>query len=657
MSLHASRLRTDCSDFLDIDVLPMINHSYYNNFDDELLRARYVSLMPYVPVVIVAAVVAMLTQISVFQDSEPFIWAFVVPGILTLGSAAVFVYWFFHRKERPQGEVVRSRLQFFATLLMVAGIATVICDLHLLQSSSGCSRYFLIVQMTLYGICFPFLLVSLGRPAYLYNVLLIGTTLAYMLVARIEYSQPFSFMILVFEIGMLIAMYRRNKSFDTLFYSSLHAQKLASENARLANIDMLTELPNRRQFFATIKAQTLDSLKVEGKSFAIGIIDLDKFKLVNDSHGHRVGDAVLGEIARRLANYEHCHHPIHFYRLGGDEFAFHKFFEGDEAALKQLGQSLISLIEQPVMVEGLLFSLSASIGIAVFPEVDDTTEKLYEYADYALYQAKNSGRGHPELFSARHLERLQSRVQIERALQVAQIAKEFFLVYQPIVEVATGRTIAFESLARWRSPALGMVSPCVFIPVAESVGVISQITLALFAQALQAMRSWPPTVGISFNLSAHDVTNDQVVQDLIVMIHASGLDASRITFELTETALLQDFVSSRKNIELLRAIGVSLALDDFGTGYSSLSHVQGLPLNKIKVDRSFVHDMETNPKSKMIVRSILALSQGIGVDCVVEGAESEQQIALLTAMGCQTIQGFYYASPMAEPEIANYLQG
>lgn len=633
----------------------MISIRYYHYFDEDLLRARYFSLLPYVPVVIVAAVVAMLTQISVFHATEPLLWSFVIPAGLTVVSAGVFVYWFFHRKEQPESIVVRRRLQFFASLLIVAGLSTIVCDLHLLQHSAGCSRYFLIVQMTLYGICFPFLLVSLGRPAYLYNLMLIATTVVYLLYADVEYAQPFAFMILVFEAGMLTAMNRRNKSFDSLVFSSLHAQKLAKENARLANVDILTELPNRRQFFAAIHAQSLDHLKATGSRFAIGIIDLDKFKLVNDSHGHRVGDLVLVEIARRLNEYSECHHPISFYRLGGDEFAFHKHFAGDMAALNTLGQSLIQSIEQPVAVEGLVFHLSASIGIAVFPDVEESTEKLYEYADYALYQAKNSGRGHPEVFSSQHLGSLQARVRVERALRGADLHQEFFAAFQPIVNTMVKTPVAFECLARWHHPEIGLVKPNVFIPVAESIGLISSITLVLFDKAIQAMRDWPEEVGLSFNLSANDITNDKVIHALIQKVADSGLRAQRFTFELTETALLQDFVSTRKHIELLREAGVALALDDFGTGYSSLSHVQGLPLNKIKVDRSFVHDIETNPKSRMIVSSILILCQGIGIDCVVEGAESKSQIALLQSMGCQIIQGFYYAQPMSAYAIADFL--
>lgn len=633
----------------------MISIRYYNYFDEDLLRARYFSLLPYVPVVIVAAVVAMLTQISVFHSTEPFLWSFVIPGLLTVVSAGVFVYWFFHRKEQPDIAIVRRRLQFFASLLVVAGITTIICDLHLLQHSAGYSRYFLIVQMTLYGICFPFLLVSLGRPAYIYNLMLITTTVFYLLYADVEYAQPFAFMILVFEAGMLAAMHRRNKGFDSLVFSSLHAQQLAKENARLANVDILTGLPNRRQFFAAIKAQSLDHLKTTGMRFAIGIIDLDRFKLVNDSHGHRVGDLVLIEIARRLSEYDGCHQPISFYRLGGDEFAFHKHFGGDEAGLKSLGQALIALIEQPVSVEGLVFHLSASTGIAVFPDVDDSTEKLYEYADYALYQAKNSGRGHPELFSPQHLGSLQARTQTERALRAAYIRQEFSTVFQPIVNTTANHPVAFECLARWHSPVIGEVTPNEFIPVAESIGLISNITLVLFEKAIQAMRDWPEQVGLSFNLSANDITNDKVIHDLIRMIADCGVEAQRFTFELTETALLQDYLSTRNNIELLRQAGVALALDDFGTGYSSLSHVQGLPLNKIKVDRSFVHDIETNPKSKMIVSSILVLCRGIGIDCVVEGAESKSQIELLQAMGCHIIQGFYYAQPMNAQSIPAFL--
>jgi predicted signal transduction protein with EAL and GGDEF domain len=302
-----------------------------------------------------------------------------------------------------------------------------------------------------------------------------------------------------------------------------------------------------------------------------------------------------------------------------------------------------------------VFHLSASTGIAVFPDVDESTEKLYEYADYALYQAKNSGRGHPEVFSLQHLGSLQARIQIERALRGADIRQEFFTVFQPIVNTMANTPVAFECLARWHSPQIGLVTPNVFIPVAESIGLISNITLVLFEKAIQAMHTWPEQVGLSFNLSANDITSDKVIHALIQKVADSGVDAQRFTFELTETALLQDFISTRKNIELLRKAGVALALDDFGTGYSSLSHVQGLPLNKIKVDRSFVHDIETNPKSKMIVSSILVLCQGIGIDCVVEGAESPSQIALLQAMGCHIIQGFYYAQPMGEHAIADFL--
>lgn len=629
---------------------------YYDNFDDELIQARYVSLLPYVPVVILAATGSLLTQVASFGKAGPFFWSILIPLGLTLVSTNVFIYWLIHRKETPDISTIRKRMNFCATLLILAGLATISCAISLLQHTTGYSQYFLILEMALYGMLFPFILVNLGVPAYLYNLLLISTTLIFTLYLNVAFAKPLAFMIFMFEIGMLSAMHSRTKGFDSLVFSSIRASKLATENEHLANLDTMTELPNRRQFFSIIKSQQLEELKASNSRFVVGIIDLDKFKLVNDAYGHNVGDLILMEVAHRLQAFKLCVNKVHFYRLGGDEFAFHKKFDGDDSALKKLGAALVTEIEKPIHIDSFVFNLSACIGIATFPDVSISHEQLYPYADYALHYAKSIGHGRTELFSDLHLLRLMTRTKIEQALRQSDPCRDFSLVFQPIIHLKTGLPIAFECLARWESVELGNISPVTFIPIAENVGMVSIITLVLFEKAILAMREWPDNLGLSFNLSANDIINDKVIKDILLMVHESKLSPERFTFELTETALLQDFNATRKNIELLREHGLVVSLDDFGTGYSSLSHVQNLSLSKIKVDKSFVNDIETNSKSKMIVSSILELCSGIGVDCVVEGAETASQVDLLQTMGCTIIQGYFFSKPMTQVDVLRYIQ-
>ncbi|OYW80942.1 MAG: GGDEF-domain containing protein, partial [Asticcacaulis sp. 32-58-5] len=264
--------------------------------------------------------------------------------------------------------------------------------------------------------------------------------------------------------------------------------------------------------------------------------------------------------------------------------------------------------------------------------------------------------GQTVLFSQAHEKLILEHSVVEQALQAADLQCELSVVYQPIVDARTGRIAAFEALARWQSPFLGAIGPDRFIPIAERAGLIRPMTKVLIQKALKAAASWPDHVRISINLSAQDISVAEGVVQIIACVNQSGVDPKRIDFEITETSITSDFAQARRAIDALKALGCGISLDDFGTGYSSLSHVHRLPLDKIKVDKSFISDLETNPASLKIVRSLIVLCQDMGLTCVIEGVETEAQYEILTELGGDYIQGWYFSKPMSGDLVLRYME-
>ncbi|WP_322990471.1 EAL domain-containing protein, partial [Hoeflea sp.] len=264
-------------------------------------------------------------------------------------------------------------------------------------------------------------------------------------------------------------------------------------------------------------------------------------------------------------------------------------------------------------------------------------------------------RGHPLLFTEQHMVEIEQNTRIEQALLNADLNAELTVFYQPIIAIDTGKTMAFEALARWTSPVLGNVPPSDFIPVAERAGLISEMTRILLKKALTTASHWPDNVGLSFNLSAHDISSSQAVSLIVGTILASGVDPKRLDLELTETAMLHDFAQAKAAIDMLKLLGCGIALDDFGTGYSSLSQLHALPLTKIKIDRSFVSNLDRNPASYKIVKSLLALSTDMGLGCVVEGVETKEELAALNILGGRLVQGYFYSPPVPASELERFL--
>ncbi|MDZ7603154.1 MAG: EAL domain-containing protein [Hoeflea sp.] len=428
-------------------------------------------------------------------------------------------------------------------------------------------------------------------------------------------------------------------------------ETVSQENLRLANLDSLTGLPNRRQFFAHLD----EMFAANGeRRLAVGILDLDGFKPVNDLYGHKVGDSLLVEVGKRLAALTEDN--THIARLGGDEFALTVADCPGNEDLLALGERICAALRDPFVLAEANVQISGSIGFAVYPEMADSAHDLYERADYALYQGKRSNRGHAALFANSHVVEIEKDKRIEHALVQADLEQEIEVHFQPIVDIRTGRTIAFEALARWTSPVLGNVPPGQFIPVAERTGLIGPMTRVLLRKALASASRWPDDVGLSFNLSTHDISTSEGAVAIFAIILGSGVDPRRLDFEITETAMMYDFAQAKIAIDMLKALGCGIALDDFGTGYSSLSQLHALPLTKIKIDRSFVTDLNKNPASFKIVKSLLALSSDMGLSCVIEGVETEEEMAVLRTLGGELVQGYFYSRPMPEIDVAGFLR-
>jgi diguanylate cyclase (GGDEF)-like protein len=451
-------------------------------------------------------------------------------------------------------------------------------------------------------------------------------------------------------IAVILLNYYRD--FEALSDSKVQLQKLHDEVVHLVETDSLTQLANRRHFFAQLGESLLHSVTT-GERLTIGVLDLDGFKAVNDAFGHRAGDHVLIEVARRLRSIDKDFACIA--RLGGDEFGIIVNGEKSDAELRVIGLSICLALRVPYRIADTLAQLGGSVGFASCPDAADSAEKLYECADYALYYAKNNARGTAVLFTAGHQGEIRELSLIDQTLRHINIREELSLAFQPIVDIETGQTVACEALARWTNAQLGLVQPSTFIRAAERSGMIGPLTELLLEKALVHAIDWPAHVRLSFNLSAFDLTSPSATARIGDIIANATIDPARIDLEVTETALMQNYDRARDALTMLKETGARISLDDFGSGYSSLSYVHQLPIDKIKIDRSFVAEIEYGGAGSEIVKTIIDLCRSLNLECVVEGVETPGQAAVLRGLGCRLMQGFWFAKPMTSEMLRHHL--
>ncbi len=414
--------------------------------------------------------------------------------------------------------------------------------------------------------------------------------------------------------------------------------------------DELTGLPNRRLLSDRL-AQTLAVAKRESHIVALLYIDLDGFKLVNDSLGHTIGDKLLSQVAERLRS--RIRESDTLARLGGDEFTviLTSLRSKDDAQL--VGRSLLEVIAAPFCIEQHDITISSSIGISFFPENGPDGVSLLQQADSAMYAAKRNGKNQVMYFTAELGSLIHERLSLESQLRGAIGRGEIFLHYQPEFDVSSHRLVRFEALARWTHPTLGTISPAKFIPIAEESGLIVPMGTYLMELACKEAVRWqtlsPHAVQVAVNVSSHQFARETFVEEVAEVLRQTGLRPELLQIELTESVMLFGTERAAKTMKCLRALGVSLAIDDFGTGYSCLGYLPKLPVNALKIDRSFVNELEQRPEIAAMVHSLVTLAHNLNMQVIVEGIETPQQLEIIRRIGGNEVQGFLLGRPTADP--------
>ncbi len=407
--------------------------------------------------------------------------------------------------------------------------------------------------------------------------------------------------------------------------------------------DALTDLPNRLLVLERLCRWTQQPPDDGACGTAVLFIDIDRFKWVNDAHGHAAGDELLVHVSRILQRSVRRDDLVG--RLSGDEFIVITRTRKPEAAA-ELAQRIITAIRRPIRVAGIELSHSASVGICL-AQPGDTASLLIENADMAMYRAKALGRGRYALFQPSMREEARDRLALEEALRHAVGNGEIVCHLQPIIRLADRQLVGFEALARWKHPQKGLLPPSAFIAAAEDSGLIEGIDLWMMASASRALGRWQQLPGLehlrlSVNVSARTLSAGDLVQRLQPILTTSGIAPSRLFLEITETSLVEDIQSTASTIQGLRHLGLKLAIDDFGTGYSSLLYLKRFPVGLLKIDQSFVADLGSDPEDEAIAQAIISLAGALGVSVVAEGVETETQEARLLELGCDFAQGFLY---------------
>ena len=428
-------------------------------------------------------------------------------------------------------------------------------------------------------------------------------------------------------------------------------EQAQAQISHMARHDALTSLPNRTLFREELE-QALSMVK-PADQLAVLCLDLDHFKKINDTLGHPIGDALLSQVAARLRQCAGPNDTVA--RLGGDEFAVVQFCRGcDPSAVPALASQIVEAVAAPYEINGHQLVIGVSIGISLAPEDGDNPDALLKNADLALYRAKADGRGTYRFFEAGMDARAQARRLLELDLRLALQRNEFEVHYQPIRDIASDEIVVCEALVRWKHPLRGLIGPNQFIPLAEENGLIIKLGEWVLRTACRDAARWS-TACVAVNLSPAQFKNPDLVATVTSALGDSGLPASRLELEITESVLLQNSEATRGILHELRALGLKISLDDFGTGYSSLSYLRSFPFDKIKIDRSFVSELASSNDSLAIVRAVTGLGKSLGIVTTAEGVETDAQLEMLSREGCDQAQGYLISKPRPIAEVEDML--
>lgn len=614
----------------------------HRNSSDNLITEQFKNLRPQVPTMYVAVFINIMF-LAFVSAREIGLSAFILPGLvggLIWIRAATLVL-----RLRPVGSLTVAQMRAsMTTTLAVAFLLSIMLSVWavILGHSAAEARSYIALFTALCTICCAACLSSLPLAAYI--VVVFGTfpvSVSLMLTGNTNLASMGVNIMLVspLVVGMIHRQHQQlRRMVDTT--SDIAAEKL--KVSELAYRDSLTGLPNRRAF---LDALADESTGQQNRALAIGMIDLDGFKLINDSYGHLTGDELLVEAAQRFRR--HMVGDILIARLGGDEFAvLLRDVERLEDARQRLMQ-LATAFDLPFIVGEQSFRLRASIGLAHQESSAQSTLSLITRADLAMYEAKRAESAEIFLFKPDMEARTRRRIMVEQALATPAESDLIILHYQPVVDAVTGRIVAFEALARWNHPTLGAIGPSEFIPLAELAGMTTRITMHLLSLALRDASAWPADIGLSFNLSAAELNSSSVASRILELVTEHGFDPSRLSIEVTETAMLRDFEAARCALSAMRDGGIRILLDDFGAGFASIGYLREIQFDGIKLDGSLIAPMLDSPAAHDLLVGVLHLCRAIGAPVTAEMVESGAQRDMLRDLGGQTLQGYFLSKPLA----------
>jgi diguanylate cyclase (GGDEF)-like protein len=625
----------------------------------EFRRAQFVALSGQAPLLYIMLTINMLALAFLNFGTAPNWLTVTIPAVI----AAIFVgrsaQMIAHRQSALATGEIESRLRTTLVLSLILCPVVSAWALALFQygdaHAKGQVAFFVGVTVVAVITC----LMPLRQVAIITLGLIVVPAAVFLFRQdEIEFQAISINMLLVFA-AMALVLLRSHSDFreriakETELETQRHElQKLNARVVHLANEDALTGLPNRRSLFDRLDLM-IGQHTLAGGDFVLGLIDLDGFKPVNDVFGHSVGDKLLREVGRRLSKAMPAGATLA--RLGGDEFAFLVTTPGSDSDVREMCERILAPLALPIEFKEGSATVSGTCGVARFDSTAISGLDLFDRADFSLYYAKQKNRGMIAIYSKEHETAIKHTATISQTLREADLEAELTLAFQPIMSGIDARPSGYEALARWNSPVLGPVAPDVFIRAAEQCGIVSRVTLVLFRKALAIASEWPDDVYLSFNLSAQDICSPSTLAEMQAALARSSFPAQRLVLEITESAVMQDFDRALFALDSFREFGAKIALDDFGSGYSSLGYVKRLPIERIKVDRAFVMDIEKDKSARDIMKTIADLCRNLGLDCIVEGVETEAQLRILAAAGCTGYQGYLFARPMSAHEVLRHI--
>lgn len=626
--------------------------------NEPLMRAQLRMLRYRLPFVYLLGFSAVLV-VAQHRLSVGFDWS-VMSGAAILGALCLWriVHWLRYDEEKYDFEHVRKSLQ---SIIYSAGILGGLFSSWAIWAMSQNTMtahqevsFFVLISLLGALFCLAYL-----RQAVLMLALCVGVPLA--IFSWFSSADVFSVLALhfIFVVAVLgVVTQSFGSDFETfisqqtrLYKTQAEAKSQAKEMRKLAFKDVLTDLDNRRGFFHYLRS---NFPRNDQTSLILGLIDLDGFKPINDIYGHPAGDDLLRKVSRRLSEF--LGDEVFVARVGGDEFALITLRKMSEHEIIALGRAICAALKVPfVLKTGVQVKLSASLGFARARVDADSPEQLFERADHTLYYAKTYHIGHALLFEDKHERITRDSAEIAQGLRDSQFVDEMEMVFQPMVSATNSNITSVEALARWHRPDGVEILPDRFIPVAEAMGLMNKLTLALFEKATDCMLHWPKYLRLNFNLSSADLIEPHVVNSLMDITHKKGISPNRISFEISENVLHDHLDQAERMLDQLSGFGFTITLDDFGGRISNFNHLHQLPVDVVKLDSELICDLRFSTQSRILVRKIVELAQGLDLKVVAQGISSSDHLHVLDGLGCQYYQGFHFARPMPQHKLMSLL--